>query len=365
MNENRRGEGENLRVRKTKFELLRIICMLFVITEHLLPNISDIQNISAGFEYYIANIVRSFCIVAVNCFVLLSGYFGIKMKVKRIFRLDAVVWFWGITGLVLATVTGMNVLQVKKDILYLFPIITKRNWFVTTYIVLYLISPILNFVIEKLNKRQFQSLILLLVSIFYFIPTIDYTLNAPTVTLDSGYGIVNFVCLYFIGRYINLYLGNIKKVYARLGYFLSCILLFAANHIMSILVGFYFNTYISYDTIFCLAGAVSLFLWFRELHLQSQMINRIARYSFAAFIIHTSPFYGGVVYEISAKISANSMLLYIVVLVVTPVLVYGLSIGLEFIRQKLFRKMENMMITKITENKFVLTFENQMKEFNG
>ena len=74
---------------------------------------------------------------------------------------------------------------------------------------------------------------------------------------------------------------------------------------------------------------------------------------------------GGVVYEISAKISANSMLLYIVVLVVTPVLVYGLSIGLEFIRQKLFRKMENMMITKITENKFVLTFENQMKEFNG
>lgn len=89
----RKGEEGNLKVRKTKVELLHIICKLFVITEHLLPSISDIQNISAGFEYYIANIVRSFCIVTVNCFVLLSGYLGIKMKVKRIFRLDAIVWF--------------------------------------------------------------------------------------------------------------------------------------------------------------------------------------------------------------------------------------------------------------------------------
>lgn len=314
--------------------------------------------------YYAGNIVRSFCIIAVNCFVLVSGYFGIKMKVKRIFQLGSVVWFWGITGLLLATVTGIHVLSIQTDILSFFPIITKRNWFVTTYIVLYLLSPVLNFVIEKLNKRQFQSLLVLMVVIFYLIPTIAYSLNAPTVTLDSGYGIVNFVCLYFIGRYIKIYLGDIKRIYVGIGYLFSSFLLFSANHIMSVLLGFYFNTYISYDTIFCLAGAVCLFLWFRGLSFQSKMINQIAGYSFAAFVIHTSPFYGDVVFKKAALISEKSVLSYVLVLFITPFLIYGVSIGLEFLRKRLFGKMENTVINKIAGNKVVLNLENRMSEFD-
>lgn len=350
-------------VRESKFELLRIVCMLFVITEHLVPHINDMQDICGG-GYYAGNIVKSFCIIAVNCFVLLSGYFGIKMKVKRIFQLDVIVWFWGITGIVLGAVTGIHILSVKTDILFLLPIITKRNWFLTTYVVLYLISPFLNLVIKKLNKRQFQSLIFLMVTIFYLVPTIDYTLNAPTVTLDSGYGIVNFVCLYFIGRYIKLYFGNVKKACAGLGYFLSCILLFGANHIMSILMGFYFNTYISYDTVFCLLGAVCLFLWFRELNIQSQFINRIAGYSFAAFIIHMSPFYGDLIWKIAIQISEKSFAGYLFVMAIVPFLIYGLSMCLEFVRKKLFGKIENIMIAKITENKYVAAFEKRMREFD-
>ena len=77
-------KGEVMRIRYTKFELLRIVCMLFVIMEHLVPHINDMQNIYGG--YYTGNIIRSFCIIAVNCFVLLSGYFGIKMKLKKFFN---------------------------------------------------------------------------------------------------------------------------------------------------------------------------------------------------------------------------------------------------------------------------------------
>lgn len=285
------------------------------------------------------------------------------MKLKKILQLDAIVWFWGITGIVLGAVTGIRILSVKTDVLFLLPIITKRNWFLTTYVVLYLLSPCLNFVIEKLNKRQFQSLIFLMVTIFYLVPTIDYTLNAPTVTLDSGYGIVNFVCLYFIGRYIKLYLGDVKKVYVGLGYFLSSILLFAGNHIMTILMGFYFNTYISYDTIFCLLGAICLLLWFREANIQSKIINQVAGYSFAVFIIHTSPVYGEVVWKLAEQISEKSFLAYLLVLLITPFLIYVLAMCLEFGRQKLFGRIESLVIGKITENKYVFAFEKRMREF--
>lgn len=342
-----------MRVRESKFELLRIICMLFVITEHFVPYICDMQNFNGG-GYYVGNVIRSFCIVAVNCFVLLSGYFGIKIKMKRIFQLDAVVWFWGLTGLVLSVATGMHLFQAKTDILFLFPIITKRNWFVTTYIVLYLISPFLNFMIQRLNKKQFQCLIFLMVILFYMVPTVQYTLNAPTVTLDNGYGIVNFVCLYFMGGYIRLYVGSIKKAYVGAGYLMSCLILFAANHVMSVLMGFYFNTYISYDTIFCLMGAVCLFLWFREVDIQSKLINRIAEYSFAAFIIHTSPFYGEIIYKTAAQVSERSVIFYILTLIVTPFMIYGLSMCLESMRLRIFGKIENAVIDKIVQNRYIL-----------
>lgn len=48
-------KGEVMRVRESKFELLRIVCMLFVVTEHLVPHITDMQNIYRGVlhgQYY-------------------------------------------------------------------------------------------------------------------------------------------------------------------------------------------------------------------------------------------------------------------------------------------------------------------------
>lgn len=129
-------------------------------------------------------------------------------------------------------------------------------------------------------------------------------------------------------------------------------------------MGFYFNTYISYDTIFCLLGAVCLFLWFRELNIQSQCINRIAGYSFAAFIIHMSPFYGDIIWKMATQISEKSFAGYLFVMTIVPFLIYSLSMCLEFMRKKLFGRIENIVIAKITENKYVVAFEKRMEEFD-
>lgn len=39
---------KKMKARESKFELLRIVCMLFVITEHLVPYIGDMQKIGGG-----------------------------------------------------------------------------------------------------------------------------------------------------------------------------------------------------------------------------------------------------------------------------------------------------------------------------
>lgn len=348
--------------RKSNFELLRIVLMLFVVAEHLLPQIGDIQNIGDGYEYYLGNLFRSFFIVAVNGFVLLSGYFGIKLNFKKILKMESMVLFYNLSGLLLAIGWGMHTLDIKSDVLYLIPTIARKNWFVTIYFVLCLFSPIFNWVISKLNKMQLRIVIVLMIIVFYLAPTLEYTINAQTITMDSGYGIVNFTCLYFIGGYARLYISKQNRLYGYT-YIISCLLLFGANHIMSMMFGFYFNSYISYDSIFCLAGAISLFLFFRSISLQSTFINRIAGYSFAVYILHTSLFYGETIFNIADRFNTD-ILWYIMIVLIAPVLTYAFSMAVEFIRRKIFGKLEDMIISKILTRDYINNLLSRLSSFN-
>lgn len=348
-------------IRKSNFELLRIILMVFVVAEHLLPKIGDIQNVE-GYEYYLGNLFRSFFIVAVNGFVLLSGYFGIKLNFKKLLKIEFMVLFYNLSGLLLAIFGGMHILDIKSDVLYLIPTIARKNWFVTIYFVLCLFSPIFNWVISKLNKMQFRTVIVLMILVFYLAPTLEYTINAQTITMDSGYGIVNFTCLYFIGGYIRLYISKQSRLYGY-AYIISCLLLFGSNHIMSMMFGFYFNSYISYDSIFCLAGAVSLFMFFRSISLQSTFVNRIAAYSFSVYILHTSLFYGETIFNIANKF-ATDILWYIMIVFITPVLTYTFTMAVEFIRRKVFGKLEDIIISKILTIDCVNNLLSYLSSFN-
>ena len=49
---------------------------------------------------------------------------------------------------------------------------------------------------------------------------------------------------------------------------------------------------------------------------------------------------------------------------IVPFLIYSLSMCLEFMRKKLFGRIENIVIAKITENKYVVAFEKRMEEFD-
>lgn len=102
---------------------------------------------------------------------------------------------------------------------------------------------------------------------FYFIATICFLINANQIVMDAGYGIVNFVYLYCFGYYIRNYYDDTHNTILYIGiYFFACSGTYIVNLIMSEIVGFYFDSMISYNTIFTLSGSVGLFMWFKQLH---------------------------------------------------------------------------------------------------
>ena len=79
-----------IKERDSNIELLRIICMLFILIHHFIIHslVPDLfvrdGNINA---YRVACIiVNGVVYVGVNCFILISGYYGIKFKLRSLFR---------------------------------------------------------------------------------------------------------------------------------------------------------------------------------------------------------------------------------------------------------------------------------------
>ena len=75
-----------MKKRESSLELLRIVSMLMVLTVHFvgaafgLPTPEELQSPTASMLW--KNALESLAIVGVNCFVLISGYFGIRASWK-------------------------------------------------------------------------------------------------------------------------------------------------------------------------------------------------------------------------------------------------------------------------------------------
>ena len=65
--------------RQLNYELLRIIAMLMIVSLHYLSKgeiLGDHARNDMTVTGYVAWLIEAFCIVAVNVYVLISGYFG-------------------------------------------------------------------------------------------------------------------------------------------------------------------------------------------------------------------------------------------------------------------------------------------------
>lgn len=186
--------------RQSNFELLRIVSMLLVLAVH--ANYFSIGSPSATElkTDIIPSVTRVFlqaaCLVCVNVFVLISGWFGIRRSVKggmaylfQCFFYSAIIYsFFLITGLV--SVSHVQAFQV-------FYLYYSGGWFVVAYLGLYILAPILNAYIEKVSLRQLAITVLL----FYIFQTIFGCMGHYNF-FNLGYSTLSFIGLYMLAQLV-------------------------------------------------------------------------------------------------------------------------------------------------------------------
>ena len=280
--------------RSSNIELLRIIAMFLVLVQHAnflgigCPNTNECVDYPAN--SLIRFFIQSLSIVAVDVFVLISGWFGIKPSIKKICSLCFQVLFFTVFILVIHMAL-LGASSISPSIILKSFMITKCYWFVKSYICLIILSPILNLFAEKAPKRTFG---LVLIGFFTFQSIYGWTDSAPE--FFFGYSVISFVGLYLLTRYLRLYSSHLipRRITCLVAYLLLSLTL-AISAWLLVRANFYtkYAVLITYSYInpIIIISSLALLLFFIQTEIRySKIINWIATSAFAVYIIHINGF---------------------------------------------------------------------------
>lgn len=288
--------------RMANLELLRCAAMMMVVVLHYLGKgniLSDLTGERLGSVEVVAWILEAFCIVAVNAYMLISGYFlsGSTFKLSRMITLYLQLWFYSVGIGMLGIVTGifpMETVETHDLLTLVFPVFMKHYWFVSAYLFMYLFLPFMGGVIRRMSQKQMQLAIGMLIAAFCVLKSV----LPIRLELDAqGYDSIWYLCVFFTAAYIRRFgcgmVKNLKRSVCL--YVLACvaILLVTAGlrqvYLMTGSLGRILTIAFEYNHILPYLASVGLFGIFLNINVPEKLggfINRIAPYTLGVYLLH-------------------------------------------------------------------------------
>ena len=265
--------------RDSNIELCRLVCMFYIVVFHLFIHNKDVT----GGLYYTRALTAIFSI-GVPVFVLISGYFGIKRTVRGFLNIVVQAVFYCLLAIVVChfilhqSITKDNVLGV------IFPVTKTQYWFISTYLLLYILAPYLNRLINSLNRKEFVWYLITLSILVCYWGGVMKGANC------GNRSIMLFVFLYSIGRFIRLYYPKAEVIskYMRnpwIVYVVVMLLYFVVVSFTPLIVARGINWIVTpYNSIILILFSILFFYSFLAFSIKKEWINYVSKSSFAIYL---------------------------------------------------------------------------------
>lgn len=276
--------------RNSVFELMRLLLMVMIIIHHCIVHglglrfmgeAPEDMLLSDSSQIFTATLINSFCICAVNVFILISGYFGIKTSKKKFVFLILTLLFYAIVFEAIPDLISGNYRSIIIDLLFLSH---SQYWFVICYLMLMLFTPMLNMMFEKADRKYVNSFIIGLLIISCYLGFL-WQHSANT----SGYTLLQFILMYSIGRWIRMNNFSLKGYWSAIIY-IVCSMLCGISIWMLWRLGRpdlgWRCTY--YNNPLIIGSALGLFLFVKNIRFHSKLINKIAKSAFGIYLVQSS-----------------------------------------------------------------------------
>lgn len=289
--------------RMANLELLRCIAMMMVVVLHFLGK-GDILGDLTGKEPLgsmktTAWLLESLCIVAVNLYMLISGYFlsASSFKLSRLLKLWLQVWVYSVGVGLLAYVLGICP-ESEFGIHYLLtlalPVSMGHYWFMTAYVFLYILLPLMGRTVREMSKGQMQVALGLLLFAFCILKSFV----PARLEMDGlGYDVLWYLCVFMTAAYIRRFGWSFlqKKGCAMALYLAAVLAIFLGTmglrqlYLRTGSFGLILKICLEYNHILPLLASVGLFGAFLKCKVSggfASMINRIAPYTLGVYLLH-------------------------------------------------------------------------------
>lgn len=341
--------------RNSSVELLRIIAMIMIVFSHF----ACYGNLEFSYTVFSVprlwyNLIAMGGKIGAAIYVFISGYFLISDKenspnIKKIIKLWGQLAFYSVSFLLILTVLGKTTLSINNILQAVFPVSFTTWWFASSYFILYLLHPFINRLLQKLDKKTYQNLLIILFVIWEIVPTI---FNVPNQSSDFTW----CVLIYSFSGYIRLYGLNPKLKCSH--YALLSFILLATTYLSS----FVFTVigtkipFVSEHTQYfymefsaaVFLSALFIFMTFLTMKISYQKwINTAASATFAVYLIHDYSIVREVLWNDIVNAPAyNDSLLLIPYSIAVALAIFICCIVIDLIRKNTVEKIFIILVSK-------------------
>lgn len=351
--------------RERNFEVMRTMAMFFIVIYHCLTHgvggeygFNTVQPVSLS-NLLFSDFMLVFSSIAVNLYVMISGYFLIDQN----FKLSRIVRTWVISCFYLFFISflfislGLKPFSIVALGKSFFPLSTDAYWFVTQYIGLLILSPFLAIMLKQLTYRQYVGL--LIGGAFICLAIIpDFPLG-KRFHVAHGNSLFSFSYLFTVAGFIKHHLGQLPQMKLMTAMSvtvlltLACELFVGTQQSISHLIWFDYN-----GLPFLLS--VQTFILAKQAHVSDNRLwnglVRLAPYTFGVYLIHDHLLVREWLWSTLSLTSQCKEWIFPLIVIGICLLIFLLCSLIEAIRKKVFiilrfdsyiAKIDNWRFTRI------------------
>lgn len=299
--------------RKSNFELLRIVAMFMIVASHCVQhgagNSFAMLKSSFSMNMVIATVLGIWGQLGVACFVIISSWFLAEkngIHTKKVVMMVAQVWGTSVVITLLMMLIGENV-SLKTIIKEFATPIYGQYWFITCYLIFYLIVPILQYLCSKLSDESLKKVFIVLTII---IPIYKFLSSG-----DIG-NLGDFCYLFIATAYLKRKENNFIERHA-IGGFIASFLIVVCSMIILNVIGTLIGSVFLIERLFVTRHiliylmAMSLFYIFKN-NIKIgyiKIINLIGKSTLGVYILHENILMrGGGILNENLQLSSSSFL---------------------------------------------------------
>lgn len=335
--------------RQSNIEILRIIAISMIIIFH--------YTLHGGWQFDTGTtdqiIVKIFLVLGelgVNLFMLITGYFMIERKRKCTHILQIIlesVFYTALTSIILYKNNLYDFKTPDAWLKIIFPELYNIYWYVTVYILIYILSPYINKMLHTLDKKQMREFLATVLCIWCVVPSIFQNLFGTT---ETGFYYSRFIWLiivYCIGAYIKMYgpekINTLKKnmIFAAIVFGMMLVLIIVSQKNPHLFAGIVDQKFWAPNTILMILLSIALFNCFCFVSVKFiPLVNTVAGTTLGVYMFHAGLLYRFIWEKIEAHIHIRGGGL-------TSILIGSLLVLLTAVIIDLLRKILFEIITKL------------------